>query len=87
MELDPRYCDVIVRRWQDWTGRKAHRDGDGVQFDELVPCIKPSYKKSTDGRIKARIGEVWYRMPSSDVASSGVERYGMESTRGKDHRC
>lgn len=40
MELDPRYCDVIVRRWQDWTGQKAHRDGDGVQFDELVPVYQ-----------------------------------------------
>lgn len=40
MELDPRYCDVIVRRWQDWTGRKAHRDGDDLQFDELVPVYQ-----------------------------------------------
>lgn len=40
MELDPRYCDVIVRRWQDWTGRKAHRGGDGMQFDELVPVCQ-----------------------------------------------
>jgi DNA modification methylase len=23
MEIDPAYCDVIVRRWQDYTGRKA----------------------------------------------------------------
>ena len=23
MELDPKYCDVIVRRWQDFTGNKA----------------------------------------------------------------
>ena len=23
MELDPRYCDVIVKRWQDFTGRTA----------------------------------------------------------------
>lgn len=25
VELDPRYCDVIVRRWEDFTGRKATR--------------------------------------------------------------
>lgn len=23
MELDPVYCDVIVRRWEEFTGRKA----------------------------------------------------------------
>lgn len=25
MELDPRYADVIVKRWQDFTGRKAEK--------------------------------------------------------------
>lgn len=23
MELDPKYCDVIVKRWEEWTGKKA----------------------------------------------------------------
>lgn len=26
IELDPVYCDVIVRRWEGFTGRVAHRD-------------------------------------------------------------
>lgn len=25
MELDPAYCDVIIKRWEDFTGRKAKR--------------------------------------------------------------
>ncbi len=25
MELDPAYCDVIVERWESFTGKKAHR--------------------------------------------------------------
>ena len=36
IELDPKYVDVIVRRWQDWTGQKATRKADGLQLDELV---------------------------------------------------
>jgi DNA modification methylase len=27
MELDPKYCDVIVKRWQDFTGKTAHLEG------------------------------------------------------------
>ena len=33
MELDPKYVDVIVRRWQDWTGKQATRESDGELFD------------------------------------------------------
>lgn len=25
MELDPQYCDVIVTRWEKFTGKKAER--------------------------------------------------------------
>ena len=25
MELDPRYCDVIIERWEQFTGRKARQ--------------------------------------------------------------
>jgi DNA modification methylase len=32
IELDPKYVDVIVRRWQDWTGKQAIRESDGVVF-------------------------------------------------------
>jgi DNA modification methylase len=30
MELDPLYCDVIVRRWEQFTGRRASRQGQPV---------------------------------------------------------
>jgi DNA modification methylase len=36
MELDPAYVDVAVRRWQDFTGRPAWRDGDGRGFAEVM---------------------------------------------------
>ena len=35
IELDPKYVDVIVRRWQEWTGLQATRELDGVAFDAL----------------------------------------------------
>ena len=25
MELDPKYCDVIIKRWEDYTGLKAEK--------------------------------------------------------------
>lgn len=25
MELDPRYCDVVVKRWEEYTGREAEK--------------------------------------------------------------
>ena len=32
MELDPRYCDVIVKRWQQFTGKTATLEGSGESF-------------------------------------------------------
>jgi DNA modification methylase len=36
MELDPHYADVIVRRWQTFSGERAVRQGDEVLFDDLA---------------------------------------------------
>ena len=30
MELDPRFAEVIIRRWQDYTGGQALREADGA---------------------------------------------------------
>lgn len=35
MELDPKYCDVIVRRWQEATGQEAILESTGKTFEEL----------------------------------------------------
>jgi DNA modification methylase len=36
MELDPKYADVIVRRWQEYTGDGAVLAGDDRSFDEVA---------------------------------------------------
>ncbi len=36
IELDPQYADVIVRRWQDWSGQQATREADGLLFDQAA---------------------------------------------------
>jgi len=35
MELDPKYCDVIITRWQNFTGQKAIHEASGKTFDEM----------------------------------------------------
>jgi DNA modification methylase len=32
MELDPKYCDVIVKRWQDFTGKQATLESTGETY-------------------------------------------------------
>jgi DNA modification methylase len=36
MEIDPKYADCIVRRFQQYTGKQAVLDGDGRSFDAIV---------------------------------------------------
>jgi DNA modification methylase len=35
MEFDPRFCDVIVKRWQDYTGKQATLESTGQTFAEV----------------------------------------------------
>lgn len=36
MELDPNYCNVIIKRWQNFTGKQAIRESDGKKYDDLI---------------------------------------------------
>jgi DNA modification methylase len=36
VELDPRYCDVIVRRWQEFSSGAATLDDDGRTYDDIA---------------------------------------------------
>jgi DNA modification methylase len=46
MELDPKYCDVIVKRWQDFTGQKATLESSGQIFDDVATS---RYSPAKDG--------------------------------------
>ena len=35
IELDPKYVDVVVQRWQSLTDKVATLDGDGRTFEEI----------------------------------------------------
>ena len=35
MELDPKYVDVIVRRWQSFTGKQATLESTGQTFEQV----------------------------------------------------
>ena len=38
MEFEPKYCDVIIKRWQKNTGQQAIHAESGRNFDELEAC-------------------------------------------------
>ena len=47
MELDPKYCDVIVQRWQEFTGKEALLEQDGRPFSE-VKNVRQTGGQTTD---------------------------------------
>ena len=42
MELDPKYTDVIIRRWQEYTGKAAVHEASGMKFDQRDRGAKES---------------------------------------------
>ena len=36
IELEPKYCDVIIRRWQAFTGQEATLDSDGKSYNGVA---------------------------------------------------
>lgn len=55
MELDPKYVDVIVTRWQQFTGKVAFLEADGRTFAEVLGERSPGKvigNASTDDKLK-----------------------------------
>jgi DNA methylase len=44
MELDPKYADVVIARWQTLTGKTATLEGDGRTFADIK--LERSWKGS-----------------------------------------
>ena len=36
MELDPKYCDVIIKRWEEFTGKEAVLESSGKTYSEAA---------------------------------------------------
>ena len=41
IELDPKFVDVIIKRWEDYTGQQAVREDDGLKFSEASEKALP----------------------------------------------
>jgi DNA modification methylase len=48
VELDPKYVDTIILRWQEFSGEAAMLDGDGRCFEDLLGDRKERYPSSPD---------------------------------------
>jgi DNA modification methylase len=36
MEISPIYCEVVIKRWQDFTGQKAVLESSGLTYEEMA---------------------------------------------------
>src|SRR5262249_55646960 len=53
IEIDPAYCDLIVKRWQDYTGKRATHGRSGAEFDDLESQIR-AQKDDSNAKNKRR---------------------------------
>lgn len=54
MELDPKYCDVIIKRWQDFTGKEAVMESTGDKFNDMyINGRKSDFANANLGELKA----------------------------------
>ena len=54
MELQPKYCDVIIKRWQDFTGQEAVMESTGDKFNDMyINGRKSDFADANLGELKA----------------------------------
>ena len=57
LELDPKYVDVIIERWQKLTGKQAKLDGEGGTFHEVQLGRRQSTAEAVEENVTAPPGE------------------------------
>ena len=54
IEIDPRYCDVLVRRWQTYAGKAALHAETSLTFEEMAePRRRPTELAGSDSPAEA----------------------------------
>jgi DNA modification methylase len=70
IELDPRYCDVIVRRWQNQTDRSATLEGTGQTFNALAEKTQQSCAAAGFEALGRAAGQ---RVSSVQMTGTGLD--------------
>ena len=74
IELDPRYCDVIVRRWQEGTGWRAALEPDGRSFAEFAAERGGGTGEPNTAAMNAHGGQEALRAAEADLAADLRDR-------------
>lgn len=54
LEIDPSYCDVIIRRFETYTGKDARLDQDGQTFEQVESTRQAEYTDLDAGGSESR---------------------------------
>jgi DNA modification methylase len=54
IEIDPTYCDLIVRRWQAYKGKLAVHAKSGISFEDLEDQIESSVVTHAQGKRRRK---------------------------------
>ncbi|MGB9315442.1 MAG: DNA methyltransferase, partial [Pseudolabrys sp.] len=47
LEIEPRFVDVAIRRWQAFTRRDAYHAESGLSFDEIAAEASPARRSAS----------------------------------------
>lgn len=82
IELSPAYVDVAIKRWQDFTGKKATLEATGQTFEEVSTARYEGgeWAKNTSGSYDVAISEIKKKV-DADATSKQAGRARAEKAR------